>query len=208
MRPALVAVVFALVGIGAGCASNGSNPGGAVVEGTVVERTTTTTIPPAPPLIPTSTVPVELVPPVEISRNQTTADTKVATWSWNGQRYDIGTITDIHPVGDAWVITFQRASVTDAHGTRSGRQLDVEPLILGAGASEVRPVGHANLAFAVAADVTVVQLNTAWSCGQDPDWLDVPMSQVANNGVGGDTIDTLTFGPDGQVTAIRLSRGC
>jgi hypothetical protein len=60
----------------------------------------------------------------------------------------------------------------------------------------------------VSPNAIVLQLYSAWSCGQEPDWLTTTMSRLADVGVGGDKIDTLTFDAQGQVTEVRLSRGC
>jgi len=109
-----VLMLAATVLVGA-CGNDGSTPG-AVVEGTEIVRSTTTTIPPAPHLFTTTSIAVELLPPTEIRRSQ-----KVDTWSWTGQRTSSGTIHEIQPLNGGWLMSFANGSGPAKFFVRSPR---------------------------------------------------------------------------------------
>lgn len=207
----VVWVVAAMVLLGA--CSDGSDPG-AVVEGTEIARTTTTTIPPAPHLESTSTIPVELVPPVEVNRSGGGSTGATGTTlpydnlSWQGQRFDIGVIKKVGAASGGWVVAFDREEVVDAHGSRPGNELTTDPLDAQGRPPTVRNGSHDISFFNVSADAPVSEITPDCSGNDLPSAVGETVSDLATYSVGADVIDTLTFDTNGLVTAIRLARPC
>jgi hypothetical protein len=196
-----VCVVAAMVLLGA--CGDGSDPG-PVVEGTEIARSTTTTIPPAPHLESTSTVPVELLPPTQLNRSDT-----VSKLSWEGQRFDIGVIKKVAQSSDGgWVLAFDREEVVDSHGTRSGKELTANPIDVRQRPPVVRNGNHTITLFNVAPDAAIQEAEPVCASGDAPAGLADQVSDLSTYGVGTDQLDSLTFDASGQVVSILLTHPC
>jgi len=186
-----------------GACGDGSDPG-PVVEGTDIARTTTTTIPPAPHLESTSTIPVELLPPTEVNRTDT-----VNKLSWEGQRFDVGVIKKVAQSGNGgWVLAFDREQVVDAHGTRSGKELTTNPIDVQLRPPTVRNDGPTITLFNVAPDAAIEEVEPVCKPGDAPAGLADQVSDLATYGVGNNQLDGLTFDTSGQVVSILLTHPC
>ncbi len=202
---------FVTVAIAAGtiATSCGGDDSAARVEGTVVERTTTS--------VPTTTTPpttagpsttVHLVPPATQER--------VATGSamdWEGQRYDFGTIHSARVADDQLLISFDRMQLYEEDGTlHSGPTLSEEPIIVANTDMPFLNQSRALRTFSVAPDAMIKRLSADWTCGPEgpaaPTWDEITFDDLAAAGIGDDTQDSLTFDGYGQVVQIRLSRSC
>lgn len=192
----VIAVGLALV-VGSGCGT--SDGPAAAVEGISVERTTTSETP-------TTTVPVELLPASQMTRE----DLEAITLDWEGQKYDFGIVHRVEQDGGNWTLTFDRAQIHDEHGVRDGPTLETEPVYIGDPAGVTLTNTNPRLRrFAVRSDAEVLLLSPAWNCTNDlPSWVPVGLEAVAAapSTLGGQ--DALTFDNDGLVIRIRLARGC
>lgn len=171
----------------------------AAVEGVAIERTTaapTTTIP----------VPVELLPASQMTREHFEAIAR----DWEGQRFDFGVVRRVDNEGRGWTLTFDRAQIRDEHGVRDGPTLETEPIYIGdTGGITVSNTNPRLRTFAVDPNAEVLLLSPKWSCANDqPSWELITVEQLASapSALGGQ--DALTFDSSGQVTRIRLARGC
>jgi hypothetical protein len=199
-RLAALAVGTAIVLSTAGCA--GSDGTASAVEGISIERTTTTDAPTLPPT--TTTVAVQLLPSAKVSR-----PAPPARRSWEGQKYDFGRVLDVEQREDGWVLVFDRSQITDEYGTRTGPTLTEEPVLIGDTEERIENTSSKLRAFGVLPDAVVLRLSPTWSCAQPmPVWDHLDIAQLAQVGSGADTRGALTFDADGQVTQVRLSRGC
>ena len=199
-RFAAVAVGTAIALASAGCA--GSEGTASAVEGISLERSTTTAI---PPTLPTSTtIEVQLLPSAKVSR-PAPPDAR----SWEGQKYDFGIVVDLEQRDDGWVVVFDRSQITDENGTRTGPTLTEEPVLIGDTDERIENTSAKLRVFGVVPDAAVLRLSADWTCARPmPVWDQVDLPQLSQVGSGNDTRGALTFDADGQVTQIRLSRGC
>ena len=189
-------VAFAL----AGCA--GSDGTASAVEGMSVERTASTLPPTLPPT--TTTIAVQLLPSAKVSR-----PAPPAARSWEGQKYDFGSVIDLEQRDGGWVLVFDRAQITDENGSRTGPTLTEEPVLIGDTDVQIENTSSQLRLFGVLPDVTILRLSGSWTCQQPmPMWDHLDAAQLAQVGAGADTRAALTFDADGQVSQIRLSRGC
>jgi hypothetical protein len=185
-----------------GACSDGSDPGPAV-EGTEIIRGTTTTIPPAPHLQSTTTVPVQLLPPTQVNRSD-----KASKLSWEGQRFDVGVIKKVAPAGNGWVVAFDREEVVDATGTHSGKQLTTNPVGGQIKPPTLRNSSHAITFFNVSPDAPVNELTPDCTGSTLPSGVGETVPDLATYGVGTNNVDSLTFDATGQVTVILLTQSC
>jgi hypothetical protein len=184
----------------AGCA--GGDGTASAVEGISVERSTTE----VPAVLPstTSTVAVELLPSAQLSR-----PAPPDPHSWEGQKYDFGIVEGVEPRDGGWVVIFDREEIADRFGRRSGPTLTEEPVLIGDTDQQIENNSDQLRVFAALPTATVLRLSESWSCAQPlPVWDHLTVEELARTGVGADTRDALTFDADGQVTQIRLTRGC
>lgn len=190
-----------------GCAT-----GDARVEGATAERVTSTRPPSTtpPPSTPSTTIEVQLLPPVTAVRPEGPVDER----DWEGQRYDFGAVTEARRVGGEQVIDFDRYQLRDPDGGfRSGRTLTEEPVLFGNSDTPFKNVNPRLRTFTVADDATVIVLDPEWSCddrspGDLPEWVPLSFDQLMAFGGGAGRQDALTFDAEGRVSQIRLSRGC
>jgi hypothetical protein len=189
-----------------GACSDGSDPG-AVVEGTEIVRTTTTTIPPAPHLESTSTIPVQLLPPAQVDRNAKSATTP-DNLSWEGQQFDIGVIKKVGAASGGWVVAFDREEVVGAHGATSGKELTANPLGANAGPPTLRNASHAVTFFNVSANAPVNEITPNCAGDNLPSAVGETVPDLATYGVGNNLIDVLTFDSTGLITLIQLTHPC
>jgi hypothetical protein len=196
-----VALLAAAAVAVAGCASGDGTA--SAVEGVSIERTTT--IPPAPHLSTTSAVPVELLPPAQVSRSG-----PPPARSWEGQKYDFGIVERVEQRKDGWVVVFDREQLRNDRGVRSGPTLTEEPVVIGdLGDVRIDNQSRQLRTFGVAPGVTILRLSATWTCAQPmPIWDHLSVIDLARTGPGDDVRAALSFDADGQVTQIRLSRGC
>jgi hypothetical protein len=195
-RPtALALVTIAALGA-AGCA--GTDGTASAVEGISIERTTTT--------VPTTTtsVGVELLPSATVSR-----PAPPAPRSWEGQKYDFGKVVDLEQRDGGWVVVFDREQITDQNGSRTGPTLTEEPVLIGDVDVRIENDSSQLRVFGVLPNAEVMRLSPTWSCAQPmPVWDHLDLAQLAQTGAGNDIRGALTFDDEGQVSRIRLSRGC
>jgi hypothetical protein len=197
----LLAAGLAIGAVTAGCASGDGTA--SAVEGVSIERTTT--IPPAPHLSTTSAVPVELLPPAQVSRSG-----PPPARSWEGQKYDFGIVERVEQRRGEWVVVFDREQLRNDRGVRSGPTLTEEPVVIGdLGDVRIDNSSRQLRTFGVADGATVLRLSSTWTCAQPmPVWDHLSILDLARTGPGDDVRAALSFDADGQVTQIRLSRGC
>jgi hypothetical protein len=207
-------VLAAMVLLGA--CTDGSDPG-AVVEGTEIARSTTTTIPPAPHLESTSTVPVQLLPPIGITRPNSGSNSAPTSTvpsgapsdrrlSWDGQHFDVGIIKKVGSTAAGWVLTFDREEVIDAHGSKSGPSLTTDPITTTGNPPKVRNGSRDISWFYVSADAPVSEYTPP--CDGGPAGLGETVEDLATYGIGRNELDSLTFDGGGQVTAIQMTYPC
>jgi len=187
------------------------SPKTASVEAATTERlpaTTTSTTTPAPDTVaPGTTEPtVSLLPPARLDRNQPGG----AERSWQGERFDFGIIAGIRQEGGVWLVDIDREQVPQAEGGYlAGPGLTIEPILVGDPPRPIRNDSTALRTFSVSTDADVLRLGPFWACGDgSPTWTAATVAELAAWGVGRDRQDALTFDNVGQVTRIRLSRGC
>lgn len=192
-----------LLGATAGCASG--EPTAAAVEGASLERTTV-----ASTTIPSTTVDgaadVQLLPPTHVSRSELEA----AAIDWEGQTYDFGVVRRVARVGEVWHLVFDREQIHDVHGVRDGPTLEMEPVLIG-DPPGIRILNNSPKlrTFAVSPNVEILRLAPSWNCTTDlPSWVRINLDQLAASPSTGGDQDALTFDTNGQVTRIRLARGC
>jgi hypothetical protein len=184
-----------------------------VVEGTEIARTTTTTtIPPAPHLESTSTIPVQLVPPVAISRTgtiegpTTTIARGTDRGAWQGQRFEIGQIEKVASSPKGWVVALDREEMVDGRGTRTGRSLTADPISMAANPPTVRNASQDVSLYYVSADAPVNEYTAP--CEGGPAGVGETVPDLATYGIGRDVLASLTFDHTGLVTAIRMTHPC
>jgi hypothetical protein len=171
------------------------------VEGISIERTTTTEV---PAVLPSTTVAVELLPSAQLSRPKP-PDPR----SWEGQKYDFGIVDGVEPRDGGWVVIFDREEITDQFGSRSGPTLTEEPVLIGDTDQRIENSSSQLRVFGLLPTATVLRLSASWTCAQPmPVWDHLDVEQLERAGTGADTRAALTFDADGQVTQIRLTRGC
>jgi hypothetical protein len=197
-----LAIGLAVAAAASGC--TGGDGTASAVEGISIERSTTT-IPPAPHLTTTSTVAVELLPPAQVSRPGPPPER-----SWEGQKYDFGVVERVEQRDGAWVVVFDREQLRNDRGVRSGPTLTEEPVLIGdLGDVSIDNSSRKLRSFGVAPDATILRLSATWTCAQPmPVWDHLTIHDLAIAGPGDDARAALSFDADGQISQIRLSRGC
>jgi hypothetical protein len=169
--------------------------------------TTSTTLAPAPAATTTTTTVVTA-----------TTSAAAAAGDWDGARFDLGVITALTKVGALEGISLDRWSYTSPDGRLlDASSFDAEPIVAWWQASPFVNVNPRTRTFVLAPDVQVQLVDPAGraTACTDPPPASPPaptrtpatvaaLSDPANTG----TVAILTYGPTGQVTKIRLTRGC
>jgi hypothetical protein len=137
---------------------------------------------------------------------------------WDGARFDLGAISALTKVGTMDAISLDRWSYL----APDGRQLDAltfdsEPVVAWWRASPFVNVNPRTRTFVLAPDVDVQLVDPTGrttacaepppAAGPTPSWTPATvaaLSDPANTG----TVAIITYGETGQITRIRLTRGC
>jgi hypothetical protein len=172
-----------------------------------------TVIATAPASLPTSTTSTT----VAIS-GVITGSTVKADGDWDGARFDVGTISALTKVGSQDAISYDRWSYDAPDGTRrDALTFQAEPVVAWWRTSPFVNVQVRNRTFILSPDVEVLIVDPAGhatACADPPpspppapSWTaatDAALTDPANTG----TVAILTYGVTGEVTRIRLTRGC
>ena len=177
---------------------------------------------------PTPTPFVTVGPPVTTSTTIAPATTSTtiaavttvaaAAGDWDGARFDIGVVTALTKVGALDAVALDRWSYTAPDGRLlDATSFDAEPIVAWWQASPFVNVNPRTRTFVLAPDVQVQLVDPAGrttacvdpppAAPQAPTWTPATvaaLSDPANTG----TVAILTYDETGQVTKIRLTRGC
>jgi hypothetical protein len=141
-----------------------------------------------------------------------------AAGEWDGARFDLGVITALSKVGARDAIALDRWSYTAPDGRRlDASSFDAEPIVAWWRSSPFVNVNPRTRTFVLAPDVQVQLVDPAGratACAEPPPaavpaptWTSATvadLSEPANTG----TVAILTYDDTGQVSRIRLTRGC
>ena len=115
--------------------------------------------------------------------------------------------------GAAWIEVNRQQLYQEDGSLASGAQLTEEPILYGS--TDVPYVDDSPKLrrFVVAPDATVLRIEDPIPCASDdppgdPVWTDVGVDGLLGGAWRDRTMDSLTFGPDGRVTQVRLSAAC
>jgi hypothetical protein len=205
------AAAVALMVTVASCSGGG---GGDTLQPIPIQGGTAPASPSALVTVTTSATTTTTVPMTTTSAGSATAP----AGDWDGARFDAGTISALTKVGALDAISFDRWSYTAPDGSRTDApHLAAEPVVAWWRTSPFANVQVRNRTFVLAPDVEVLVVDPAGqaaACADPPpaappapSWTtaDVAaLSDPANAGM----IATLTYSDSGQVTRIRITRGC
>jgi hypothetical protein len=211
VRPGIAVVLVAAVAALAACSGGGGGDtlqpipiqGGTAAAPTVAVTATMSTT--------TTTVPVTAAVTGSVAGGGPVGD-------WDGARFDVGTISGLTKVGALDAISFDRWSYTAPDGSRTDApHLAAEPVVAWWRSSPFANVQVRNRTFVLAPDVEVLVVAPAGrdaACADPPpavtpapSWDTADLAALSDPDNAG-TIATLTYSDSGQVTRIRLTRGC
>ena len=170
----------------------------------------------APSTTSTTVAPAATTTTTTIATGTTVA--AAAAGDWDGARFDIGVVTALTKVGALDAVALDRWSYTAPDGRLlDATSFDAEPIVAWWQASPFVNVNPRTRTFVLAPDVQVQLVDPAGrttacvdpppAAAPTPTWTPATvaaLSDPANTG----TVAILTYGPTGQVTKIRLTRGC
>jgi hypothetical protein len=180
---------------------------------------------PAPSAVVTAAPTVAATPTTTTTAGTTTTAATTTTTlvvdtdgDWDGARFDVGTVSGLTKVGVLDAVSFDRWTYSAPDGrSLDATTLDAEPLVAWWRVSPFVNVQVRNRTFVLAPAVEVLVLDPAGraaACADPPPaapptptWnasTTAALSDAANVGA----VATLTYSGAGQVTRIRLTRGC
>jgi hypothetical protein len=169
---------------------------------------------------PPSTTSTTMAPAPTTTTTVVTATTAAAAAAgdWDGARFDLGVVTALTKVGALDAVALDRWSYTSPDGRLlDASSFDAEPIVAWWQASPFVNVNPRTRTFVLAPDVQVQLVDPAGratACTDPPpatppapSWTPATvaaLSDPANTG----TVAILTYNSSGQVSRIRLTRGC
>ena len=131
-----------------------------------------------------------------------------------GERFDFGELKGVQRSGGQVVISFNRQQLYAEDGSlQSGTQFTTEPIVYGN--TDVPYVDDSPKVrrFVLAPDARVLVIGRPVPCASDevvaqPIWNAMSLDDFVRGGWVDDLEDSLTFGPDGHLTQVRLSTAC
>ena len=210
--------VAAVCAIAAGGCSSGDNntlqplP----IEGGTAAPRPTPFVTVGPPVVTSTTLAPATTTSVAITGP--TSTTVEAAGDWDGARFDIGVVTAPTKVGATDAVALDRWSYTAPDGRLlDALTFDSEPIVAWWRASPFVNVNPRTRTFVLAPDVEVMLIDPAGraaACAEPPPaavptptWIPATVAALgdpANTG----TVAILTYDDTGQITRIRLTRGC
>jgi hypothetical protein len=152
--------------------------------------------------------------PATTSTSTTTTVAGVPVGDWDGARFDVGTIASVGQLGGYRTISFDRYSYQHPTlGLVDAPALADEPIAAWWRVSPFSNVRVQLRSFVLDPDVEVLVLADDARACDDPATVPAPRWEPAGVAVLGQpesitAIATLTYSPTGQITRIRLTRGC
>jgi hypothetical protein len=202
----------ALVAAVAACSGGGGNDTlqPIPIEGGTAAASPTAVVAAAPTTATTTTVPT--------TGTTGSGENGGPTGDWDGARFDVGTVSALTKVGVLDAISFDRWSYSAPDGSRSDApRLAAEPVVAWWRTSPFANVQVRNRTFVLARDVEVLVVDPAGraaACADppptsspEPSWGTADVAALSDP-ANADMIATLTYSATGQVTRIRLTRGC